>query len=263
VYGVVGAIVIVGGSLLLTWLAIYLVRRHVPHQTLSRHNDVAGFVYATMGVTYAVVLAFVVIAVWENYAETSGIADQEASSLGALYRVAQGFPDPQRVSAQEAALTYAEVVVDVAWPAMENGEDPAPEASEALDHLYAVYMAPDLVAAVNPEQYAESLDLLNEVSIARRERVLASDSGLPEILWLVLIGGGLLVVGFAFLFGVESGYSQAAILSGLTLMISLLLFVVADAQHPFQGSFSVPPEAMESVLHQFGQPAAPAATPTP
>ncbi len=146
---------------------------------------------------------------------------------------------------------------------MEQGEDPAPEASAALDHLYAIYTAADLVAAVNPEQYAESLDLLNEVSIARRERVLASDSGLPEILWLVLIGGGILVVGFAFLFGVESGYSQVAILSGLTLMISLLLFVVADAQHPFRGSFSVPPEAMESVLHQFGQPPAPVATPTP
>jgi hypothetical protein len=261
--GVVGGVVIVGGSLLLTWLAIAGVRRLVPHQTMSRHNDVAGFVYATMGVTYAVVLAFVVIAVWENYAKTSEIADQEASSLGALYRVAQGFPDPHRATAQEAALAYAEVVVDVAWPAMEQGDDPTPQASAALDHLYAVYTAPKLVAAVNPQQYAESLDLLNEVSIARRERVLASDSGLPPILWLVLIGGALLVVGFAFLFGVESGYSQVAILSGLTVTISLLLFVVADAQHPFQGSFSVPPEAMESVVHQFGQTAAPAATPIP
>ncbi len=262
-HGVVGGIVIVGGSLLLVWLAIVLVRRFIPHQTMARHNDVAGFVYATMGVTYAVVLAFVVIAVWENYTETSQVADQEASSVGALYRMAGGFPDPQRATAQEAALTYAEVVVDVAWPSMKTGGDPTPEVSAALDHLYAIYTAPELVAAVNPEQYAESLDLLNDVSIARRERVLASNSGLPNILWLVLIGGGVVVVGFAFLFGVESGYSQAAILTGLTLTISLLLFVVADAQHPFQGSFSVPPEAMESVIHQFGLPTVPAATPTP
>jgi hypothetical protein len=93
--------------------------------------------------------------------------------------------------------------------------------------------------------------------------VLASESGLPDTLWLVLIVGGVLVVGFAFLFGVESVFSQVAIMSGLTLTISLLLFVVADAQHPFQGSFSVPPEAMESVVQQFSSPAAPAATPTP
>jgi hypothetical protein len=263
VTGVLGAVVIVGGSLLLTLLAVALVRRLVSHQTLARHNDVAGFVYATTGVTYAVVLAFVVIAVWENYAATREVADREASAVGALYRLATGFPDPHRAAAQEAALAYAEVVVDVSWPAMEDGEAPPPQASAALDHLYAVYTQPDLVEAVNPQQYDESLDLLNEVSITRRGRILASNSGLPGILWLVLIGGGALVVAFAFLFGVESPYSQAAILGALTVTISLLLFVVADAQHPFRGSFAVDPEGMESVLAQFGHPAAPAATPTP
>jgi hypothetical protein len=260
---VLGGVFIIGGSLLLTLVAIVVVRRLVPHQTMARHNDVAGFVYATMGVTYAVTLALVVIAVWENYRETVRIVDQEASSLGALYRMASSYPDPHRAAGQEAVLTYAEVVVDMSWPAMAEGEDPPPEASAALDHLYAVFTAPELVADVNPQVYAESLDRLDEVSIARRERVLASHGGLPDTLWWVLISGAVVVVGFAFLFGVESGYSQAAILTGLTLTISLLLFVVADAQHPFRGSFSVPPEAMESVLRQFGQPATPAATPTP
>jgi hypothetical protein len=47
----------------------------------------------------------------------------------------------------------------------------------------------------------------------------------------------------------------------------MLLFVVADAQYPFRGGFAVHPEGMESVLAQFGHPAAgiatPEATPTP
>jgi hypothetical protein len=267
VTGVLGFVVIVGGSLLLTLLAVVLIRRLIPHQVMARHNDVAGFVYATTGVTYAVVLAFVVIAVWENYASTREIADHEASAVGALYRLANGFPEPHGAAAQEALLDYAEVVIEVAWPAMEDGADPTLETSGALDHLYAVYQQPDFVAAVNAQQYDESLDQLNEVSITRRERVLASDSGLPDILWLVLITGGVLVVAFAFLFGVESVYSQAAIVSGLTITISLLLFVVADAQHPFRGGFAVHPEGMESVLAQFGHTTdasvTPAATPTP
>jgi hypothetical protein len=54
VHGVLGAVVIVGGSLLLTLLVIAIVRRLISHQTLARHNDVAGFVYATTGVIYAV-----------------------------------------------------------------------------------------------------------------------------------------------------------------------------------------------------------------
>src|SRR5215217_3571045 len=173
-------VVVVGGSLLLTLLAVLLVRRLVAHQTLARHNDVAGFVYATTGVTYAVVLAFVVIAVWENYAATREVADAEAGAVGALYRLANGFPAPHRAVAQEAALAYTEAAVEVAWPAMADGEAHSPRTSAALDYLLLVYAQPDLVAAVNPEQYGESLAQLDEVSVTRRGRVLASHSGLPE-----------------------------------------------------------------------------------
>jgi hypothetical protein len=261
VYGVVGGVAIVGGSLLLTLLAIVIIRRLISHQTLARHNDVAGFVYATTGVTYAVVLAFVVIAVWENYSATREVTDREASAVGALYRMANGFSEPHRAEAQEALLGYAEAVVDEEWPAMEDEEAPSPRTSAALDDLYAVYAQSDLVAAVNQEQYGESLQQLNEVSVTRRGRILASNSGLPEVLWLVLVGGGVLVVAFAFLFGVESPYSQAAIMGALTVTISMLLFVVIDAQHPFRGGFRVEPEAMELVLDQFGHTATPVATP--
>ena len=41
-----------------------LVERLVPATSRQRHNDVAGFIYAALGVIYAVLLALVVIAVW-------------------------------------------------------------------------------------------------------------------------------------------------------------------------------------------------------
>ena len=265
--GVLGLVVIVGGSLLLTLLAVVLVRRLIPHQIMARHNDVAGFVYATTGVTYAVVLAFVVIAVWENYATTREIADHEASAVGALYRLGQRLPRaaPGGGAGGAARLRRGRGRGGVAGDGGRGGPDPGDVGGAGPP--VRVYQQPDFVAAVNAQQYGEALDQLDEVSVTRRERVLASYSGLPDILWLVLIGGGVLVVAFAFLFGVESAYSQAAIMSGLTLTISLLLFVVADAQHPFRGGFAVHPEGMESVLAQFGHPTGPsgtpAATPTP
>ena len=39
-----------------------MVQRLVPSQTRKQHNDVAGFIYAVLGVVYAVLLALVVIA---------------------------------------------------------------------------------------------------------------------------------------------------------------------------------------------------------
>jgi hypothetical protein len=44
-----------------------LVQRLVPTEVRQGHNDVAGFIYAVVGVIYAVLLALMVIAVWEDY----------------------------------------------------------------------------------------------------------------------------------------------------------------------------------------------------
>jgi len=247
-------VIIVGGSLLLTLVGMVVVRRLISHQTLSGHNDVAGFVYATLGVTYAVVLAFVVIAVWENYSATRATAEQEASAVGVLYRLANGFPAQHKDEAHEALLAYARSAVDEEWPAMEDEGAPSPQTSVTLNDLFAVYTRPEFVTAVDPEQYGESLAQLDDISATRRTRVLASNSGLPGILWAVLIGGGVLLICFAFLFGVASPWSQGAIIGALAVTISMLLFVVADAQHPFRGGFKVTPEGLESVLEQFTPP---------
>jgi hypothetical protein len=44
-----------------------VVQRLVPVTVRREHNDVAGFIYAVLGVIYAVLLALVVIAVWEQF----------------------------------------------------------------------------------------------------------------------------------------------------------------------------------------------------
>jgi hypothetical protein len=65
----------------------------VPHHILVEHNDVAGFIYATIAVTYAVILGFVTITVWEEFEHACDTADQEANVVADLMRLAQWFPD--------------------------------------------------------------------------------------------------------------------------------------------------------------------------
>jgi hypothetical protein len=43
------------------------VRRRTSLSVPQEHNDVAGFIYAVLGIAYAVLLAFLVIAVWERF----------------------------------------------------------------------------------------------------------------------------------------------------------------------------------------------------
>ena len=56
VYGVL----VVGGVCLLALAGFELVHHLVPAVSRQQHNDVAGFIYAALGVIYAVLLALVV-----------------------------------------------------------------------------------------------------------------------------------------------------------------------------------------------------------
>ena len=44
-----------------------LMRRQIGLERLASNNEIAGFKFATVGVTYAVLLAFAVIVVWEKF----------------------------------------------------------------------------------------------------------------------------------------------------------------------------------------------------
>ena len=63
---IVNGVLVVGGVCLASLIGFELVNRLVPASSRQQHNDVAGFIYAALGVIYAVLLALVVIAVWER-----------------------------------------------------------------------------------------------------------------------------------------------------------------------------------------------------
>jgi cation transporter-like permease len=86
---------------------------------------------------------------------------------------------------------------------------------------------------------------------ARRERLLAANGGLPTILWVVLIGGGVITIAFTYLFGLENTVVHTLMVASLALIIALSLFTVATLNHPFKGDVRIHPDAFEQVLDRF------------
>ena len=113
------------------------VRRVLPAMRLREHNEVAGFIYAVLGVIYAVLLPFVLVVVWEEFRDAEHAAMQEAETLAALRRDAQQFPAPAPVQVAAEADAYARAVVDDEWPRLAEGEA-AGESTVARDALAAL-----------------------------------------------------------------------------------------------------------------------------
>jgi hypothetical protein len=66
-------------------LGEWATRARIGLERLTSNNEIAGFKFATVGVIYAVLLAFAVIAVWENLRD--GYAFLTSSSGLSLYNI--------------------------------------------------------------------------------------------------------------------------------------------------------------------------------
>jgi hypothetical protein len=99
-------------------------------------------------------------------------------------------------------------------------------------------------------RYNEMLEQLRGLGDARRERLLAASEGLATILWVVLIGGGVITVCFTYVFGVENTVVHTLMVAALAMILSASLFTVAALDYPFQGDVRIHPAAFEQVLER-------------
>ena len=69
--------------------------------------------------------------------------------------------------------------------------------------------------------------------------------------WIVLIAGAALSIGFTYFFGLESFASQATMLSFLAILIALGLFVILTLDLPFTGDIAVKPSSLQAEIAEF------------
>lgn len=224
-----------------------LVRRRVGSEILARHNDVAGFIYAVVGVVYAVLLGFTAIIVWEQFTSAQEVGEREANKLADLYRDAQVFAPEARAEIRERLQTYAESVIQKEWAAMSAGKT-SPETWDAYNRIWTTYYAIQPAGQHQTAWYAESVARLNELGDFRRRRLLSASSSVPAVMWIVLLGAGAIVIGFAFLFGTANQWAHSLMIAGLALTIGVVLLSIVALEHPYAGIARLEPEAFQQVV---------------
>ena len=236
---VVGVAVSLGGML--------LVRRRVALSTLEEHREVAGFIYAIIGVIYAVLLAFVVVVVWQQQEEARVRVEQEANGIADLYRGAQAFPASVRTQLRGELRAYTEAVLKAEWPDMGAGRTNLATWRQ-YDRLWQAYLKLSPRTAHETLWYRQALERLNDLGDARRLRLLGGRAELPSLMWGVLWGGGVITIAFSYFFGIRNVRSQALMVSALAATIALVLYLAAALDRPFTGAIQVGPDAFEQVL---------------
>jgi hypothetical protein len=227
-----------------------IVRRMVRLDRLRTNNEVAGFKFATVGVIYAVLLAFAIVVVWEKFNAAENDVAKEASAAATVYRLSEGLNAEHRAAVRGAVAAYLKDVINKDWPAMERGTGD-PDVTSALTNVYTVVLNSRAGDRSNEFLLTEILRQLDNISLTRRTLLVSADGNVPEILWFVLVGGAIITVGYTFFFGTPNLRAQSLMTGALSAVVfsGLLTAVVID--HPFAGSVKVVPEPLVRVLADF------------
>ena len=236
----------------LAMIAQVQIRRWVGVETLVKNNEIAGFKFATVGVIYAVLLAFTVIVVWEKFNDAQSAVADEAGASAALFRYAQG-KEPEAVAMRTALTDYLKAAIEDDWPAMAR-EAESPTTVHALDSLYAAAIALERSGSRGVADMGEVFRQLDNVTAARRVRLHLSTGLVPNVIWIVLFMGALLTVGFTLFFGSENLLAQVSMTGVLSVLVTMGLVVIISIDHPFTGPVYIHPDALALVLADYEPP---------
>ena len=243
-------LLLVGAAVLGAMLLELGARRLLPIELRRRHNDVAAAIFSIIGVTYAVLLAFVAMLAWEGFNQAKAASYAEATALGDVYNISAGFADPERSALRDGIIGYIRRVATVEWPEQAEGRTVDAD-SVYLDRLNKMALGLHPSGVADGNLHAQLLQSLARLWDARQERLLAAQTTIPGIVWFVMVVGGGLTIAFGSFLGAPSARMQVAMSAVLAVSGALVLILIIALSNPFRGDFRVSTLPFDRVLSQI------------
>jgi hypothetical protein len=226
------------------------VRQFLSIELRRRHNDVAGSIFAVIGVTFAVLLAFVAMLAWDGFNKAKAAAYAEAAIVLDVYNAVVGFPGPETLVMRDDIIGYLETVVRVEWPAQAEGMI-VDRGTAHLDKLNKIAIGLKPSSLGDSNLHARLLQSLALLSNARQQRLLAAESTIPAVVWIVTLVGGGLTIAFGSLLGAPSFGMHLAMSATLAISGALVLILIIALSNPYRGDFRVSTLPFDRVLAQI------------
>lgn len=244
--------IISGSAIIVACAGHAFVRRVVPYHDLVKHNDVAGFTIAIIGVIYAVMLAFVVVVVWEQYNDADSRYGDEVSAIANLDAYSRVMPAADRAAIHAMTAHYVRLMIQEEWPAMLRGDD-SPAAAQVLSDIEQTLIAAqpkDTRSALVQLRLMESLQRAKD---DRARRLSDNQQTLPYVLWVALLIGAVITVCFSYLFGVENFRAQLAMTASVALLIAVSFTLLIELDFPFRRDAAIGPDRWIFLQHSLSQ----------
>ena len=227
------AVLIVGATVALSLAGLVLTRYVLNAETCRAHHDVTGYIYSTVGVLFAVLLAFAAAIVWQDSDRADEVLHREANAVADLKYAVGLLPDTFSDTVRDQIGTYVVALVEDEWPQMRTGRG-SPRAGEALRIIFVTFGMFEPATKQQETIYAGAYQQLQNVAESRRLRLFAAGQRIHPAIWRVLVLGAAITIGYTYLFAPRSMAMRAIMTSALSASIGLIFFLIFALDYPFQ-----------------------------
>lgn len=234
-----------------TAVAAYGVRNFTHREGRSENNDAAGHVFTIVDGLYAVLVAFVLIGLFDNVGAAQTTSYQEADSLVATVWAADSLPAPAGHQIHQLAIGYADQVVGTEWSQMADDQAVSGKGWNTLNQMHSVIVSTTTTSDWENDRRTEAANQLWSVFQDRQQRLNDAGSSVSAVMWFALIIGGLLALAPPLLFGGPKIRAHIVLVSTLAATLALLVYAIYQLQNPFAGSGAVGPDAFRSALDRL------------
>jgi hypothetical protein len=130
----------------------------------------------------------------------------------------------------------------------------SPRTSQSLTDLYETVVHQRPGDMHDADLQADLFRQLDELTAARRDRLVMAGGTVPGIIWFVVFLGALLTIMFTYLFGSQYVAMQSLMTGVLAAVIFSAIIVVIAIDEPFTGAIVVGQESLRAVLGELSSP---------
>jgi len=229
-------IVFITAMVVIAQAGLWLFNQFGWHTRLEKNNEVTGIVFGAIALIYSLILAFVIVAVWDDYNDLDKTVETETDKLSNILAHTSNLPDSLKEIVGKSISDYSDQVVDQEWQMQETRTE-YPSAIPVLRQK----MLNIQVENNMQQRIFDAVDKdLSSISDLRRERLSHTHSQMPRLIWQILKAGTVLLILFTYFFHVPSARLKRLYLSFMVITISMCMFLIYTLDHPFneQGGIS-------------------------
>jgi hypothetical protein len=204
---------------------------------------------------YGVVIGFSIIFLFGEFSDARQAIGNEATSIGTAFDEALLFPEAT-AEIQHALICYSRAVPEFDWPALRDGSS-APQVDDAYTDLVLSMANLDqsATATFEPAAATNMFVQIGSISTARETRLVSAETEMPDLLWGLIIGGGLFAISLIFVVTLTARPSTQGFLVGSAAVFTLVMILIVVAlSSPFaNGAGSLSPKLIEQTTASMEQ----------